>query len=188
MRILLSRLVNAKEDTDLVETLRALFMTPLDDADLGMINNPTVVDKVQECKERHGDVGVRASLLLNRWTIACGADLNRRRAASSTTRSTGRPECDVCGRTYSNRANLVRHQRAEHDEEESTLSQQASSSKGSEEGGIVFLFSLFRKKLLSLEVGFYNFTIGDEVTDSNKSLHPLRESSRRSDEGGVVFF
>ena len=36
MRILLSRLVNAKEDTDLVETLRALFMTPLDDADLGM--------------------------------------------------------------------------------------------------------------------------------------------------------
>ena len=144
MRILLSRLVNAKEDTDLVETLRALFMTPLDD--LGMINNPTVVDKVQECKERHGDVRVKASFLLNRWTIACGADLNRRRAASSTTRSTGRPECDVCGRTYSNKANLVRHQRAEHDEEESTLSQQASSSKGSEEGGIVFLFSFFRKK------------------------------------------
>ena len=159
MRILLSRLVNAKEDTDLVETLRALFMTPFDDADLGMINNPTVVDKVQECKERHGDVGVRASLLLNRWTIACGADLNRRRAASSTTRSTGRPECDVCGRTYSNKANLVRHQRAEHDEEESTLSQQASSSKGSEEGGIVFLFSLFRKKTFifrSWLLQFYN--------------------------------
>ena len=44
------------------------------------------------------------------------------------------------------------------------------------------------EKKRSLEVGFYNFTIGDEVTDSNKSLRPLRESLRRSDEGGVVFF
>ena len=51
-----------------------------------------------------------------------------------------------------------------------------------------FCFHCSEKKLLSLEVGFYNFTIGDEVTDSNKSLRPLRESLRRSDEGGVVFF
>ena len=87
-------------------------MVPLDDdADLALINNQEVVDKVMDAKTKGGDVGIRARQLLDRWALARGAELTRQEDAPAHISHT---ECDRCRRTYSNKATLVRHIRREH--------------------------------------------------------------------------
>ena len=72
-------------------------MVPLDDdADLALIANLEVVDKVLDAKTKGGDVGIRARLLLERWALARGAELTRQEDAPA---HISRPECDRCRRT-----------------------------------------------------------------------------------------
>ena len=72
-------------------------MVPLDDdADLALIANLEVVDKVMDAKTKGDDVGIRARMLLDRWALARGAELTRQEDAPA---HISRPECDRCRRT-----------------------------------------------------------------------------------------
>ena len=79
-----------------------------------------VQEKVKASRSIPGDVGVRANLLHKRWAVANEVDLDEESINEESFRPMressriDRVECNQCGKSYSNKANYVRHERAVH--------------------------------------------------------------------------
>ena len=113
LRKLLRKFMNATEKPALVETLRALWMVEMQEGDMALVDK-AVQDKVKASRS------VRDNLLYKRWAVANEVDLDEEsineeffRPMRESSRK-DRVECTQCGKSYSNQANYVRHERAEH--------------------------------------------------------------------------
>ena len=119
LKRLLKKLMNSTDKTELVDTLRALFRVEMVDSDKALITKE-VLAKVKVCRDMRGNVSVRADLLLKMWAIPEDIqeesmnDEESFRPMRTSSWKGNRVECGECQKTFSNQANLVRHQRAEH--------------------------------------------------------------------------
>ena len=119
LRKLLRKFMNATEKPVLMETLRALWMVEMQEGDMALVDK-AVQDKVKASRSIPGDVGVRANLLYKRWAVANEVDLDEESINEESFRPMrelspiDRVECTQCGKSYSNQANYVRHERAVH--------------------------------------------------------------------------
>ena len=113
LRKLLRKFMNATERPALVETLRALWMVEMQEGDMAFVDK-AVQDKVKASRS------VRDNLLYKRWAVANEVDLDEESINEESFRPMresspiDRVECTQCGKSYSNQANYVRHERAEH--------------------------------------------------------------------------
>ena len=117
--------MNADDRTSLVDSLRGLFRVYMLDSDMVLIT-PDILRKVKNCQGMGGDVSCRANLLLKKWSVSedenesIGNEEEFKPTRTSSWEEkkkhekTSRVACGECEKTFSNKANLVRHQRAEH--------------------------------------------------------------------------
>ena len=107
--------MNANDRTSLVDSLRGLFRVYMQDSDMVLIT-PDILRKVKNCQGMGGDVSCRANLLLKKWSVSDDENqsIGSEEEFRPTRTSSSRVACGECEKTFSNKANLVRHQRAEH--------------------------------------------------------------------------
>ena len=111
---MLRKLVNTNKAEELVKIMREIYrFTVSEDVEKGLVTK-AILDKVRKFQHNGGDLGVRSRLLLNKWEIADGRQVENNLQKESR-KDQQCIECTECGSKYLNKANLKRHTQAVHE-------------------------------------------------------------------------
>ena len=119
---LLRAICNTEDKKEQVEIMRRLWrLNVSDDVEKVLVTNE-IISKVKALEQKTGDLQVRAKLLLSKWeAVTLSREIETSRSEVEPTRIENQVNCDKCGNKYSNAANLKRHKKTMHEEDETVV-------------------------------------------------------------------